>query len=162
MCRLLRCKTQALPIVDRYRVEQDKYAVVKNKKRVSEYGEVFTAEREVKSMCDLIPADVWKNIDSTFLEPSCGNGNFLVEIFSRKLTRCRTTDEALRALKGIYAVDLLPDNIAESRNRLYGMFSSVYGESDTAAKILSTNIVCGNTLTGKRADGTPIEFLVKD
>ena len=57
---------------------------IKSRKRVKEFAEVFTSEREVKAMCDLLPAEIWNNIESTFLEPACGNGNFLVEIFSRK------------------------------------------------------------------------------
>lgn len=58
---------------------------IKSKKRVSEHGEVFTAEREVKAMCDLV-AQECDRIDSRFLEPACGDGNFLAEILTRKLT----------------------------------------------------------------------------
>ena len=57
---------------------------VKSKQRVADRGEVFTAEREVKAMCDLV-ADECNRIDSRFLEPACGNGNFLAEIITRKL-----------------------------------------------------------------------------
>ena len=57
---------------------------VKSKQRVADHGEVFTAEREVKAMCDLV-ADECLRIDSRFLEPACGNGNFLAEIITRKL-----------------------------------------------------------------------------
>ena len=58
---------------------------VKSKQRVAEHGEVFTAEREVKAMCDLVKQET-ERIDSRFLEPACGDGNFLSEILSRKLT----------------------------------------------------------------------------
>lgn len=58
---------------------------IKSKKRVAEHGEVFTAEREVKAMCDLV-AQECDRIDSRFLEPACGDGNFLAEILARKLT----------------------------------------------------------------------------
>jgi type I restriction-modification system DNA methylase subunit len=57
---------------------------LKSKQRVANHGEVFTAEREVKAMCDLVK-DETERIDSRFLEPSCGDGNFLAEILSRKL-----------------------------------------------------------------------------
>ena len=50
--------------------------IIKSKQRVKEFAEVYTREREVKAMCDLISADVWDNIESTFLDPCCGNGNF--------------------------------------------------------------------------------------
>ena len=61
---------------------------IKSRKRVKEFAEVFNAEREVKAMCDLIPSETWEDITSTFLEPSCGTGNFLAEIYYRKLQRC--------------------------------------------------------------------------
>lgn len=57
---------------------------VKSKQRVADHGEVFTAEREVKAMCDLVKTET-ERIDSRFLEPACGDGNFLAEILSRKL-----------------------------------------------------------------------------
>ena len=57
---------------------------MKSKQRVAEHGEVFTAEREVKAMCDLVSQEC-DRIDSRFLEPACGNGNFLTEIITRKL-----------------------------------------------------------------------------
>ena len=57
---------------------------IKSKKRVAEHGEVFTNEREVKTMCDLV-AQECDRIDSRFLEPACGDGNFLAEILTRKL-----------------------------------------------------------------------------
>ena len=61
---------------------------VKSRQRVAAHGEVFTAEREVKAMCDLV-ADECSRIDSRFLEPACGDGNFLAEVLSRKLATCR-------------------------------------------------------------------------
>lgn len=60
---------------------------IKSRKRVKDFAEVYTNEREVKAMCDLIPTEIWDNIESTFLEPACGNGNFLVEILARKFER---------------------------------------------------------------------------
>ena len=57
---------------------------VKSRQRVADHGEVFTAEREVKAMCDLVKQET-ERIESRFLEPSCGNGNFLVEVLRRKL-----------------------------------------------------------------------------
>ena len=122
---------------------------IKSKKRVQDYGEVFTAEREVKALCDLIPAEVWENIESTFLEPSCGNGNFLVEIYARKLARCSTDAEAVKALASITAIDILPDNCNESRDRLRKMFLERFPDSDQLGavdEILQKNIICGDSL----------------
>lgn len=119
---------------------------IKSKNRVQKYGEVFTAEREVKAMCDLIPVDVWNNIDSRFLEPACGNGNFLVEIYARKLERCNTQEEALRALNSIYAIDIQADNCEESRQRLKQMYLTKFSYTQKVDEILNNNIICGNFL----------------
>ena len=130
---------------------------IKSKKRVRERGEVFTNPREVKSMCDLIPADVWENIDSTFLEPTCGNGNFLVEILERKLKLCKEPKDIARALKSIYAIDVMQDNVEESRKRLIELcsekcveFTTDYSQiADVMADCIETlqnNIVCGDSL----------------
>lgn len=119
---------------------------VKSKKRVKAYGEVFTNEKEVKAMCDLIPADIWENIEATFLEPSCGNGNFLAEIFKRKLDNCKDWQEGLKALKSIYGIDILQDNVEESRKRLIKMYVDRFGVSIEALFIVRENIICGDSL----------------
>jgi len=148
----------------------------KSKQRVADHGEVFTAEREVNAMLDLVKQEA-ERIDSRFLEPACGNGNFLAEILRRKLATVKsnygknTTEYeryAVIAVTGIYGVDLLQDNIEECQNRMFGIFDSEYSnvcrqkandETRNAVKhILKHNILCGNALTMKTASGTPIEF----
>jgi len=124
---------------------------IKSKKRVKEFAEVFTAEREVKSMCDLIPKEMWDNIESSFLEPACGNGNFLVEILERKLKRCKTVEQGLTALQSIYGIDIQADNVEESKQRLFDMFIKYFPKSPAttgliAVSILENNIKCGNSL----------------
>lgn len=124
---------------------------IKTRKRVRDFGEVFTNEREVKAMCDLIPAVVWENITSTFLEPACGNGNFLVEIYRRKLERCETERDGLKALASIFAIDIQADNVQESRERLKTMYRDKFPDaSDFALYIadltLKNNIRCGDSL----------------
>lgn len=127
---------------------------IKSKKRVKEFAEVFTSEREVKAMCNLIPQEVWENITSTFLEPACGTGNFLAEIYSRKLQRCKTEKDGLKALASIYGVDIQSDNVAESRLRLVEMFVDKFPEANdiarlTALAIATNNIVCDDALNPK-------------
>lgn len=127
---------------------------IKSKRRVEEFAEVFTAEREVKAMCDLIPQEVWENITRTFLEPACGTGNFLAEIYSRKLQLCKTEKDGLKALASIYGVDIQADNVAESRLRLVEMFVDKFTEANgfariTALAIATNNIVCDNFLNPK-------------
>lgn len=138
---------------------------IKSRQRVAEHGEVYTAEREVKAMCDLV-SDECSRIDSRFLEPACGDGNFLAEILSRKLAAVKkkykksATDyekNALLAVSSIYGVDILADNVAACRERLFKIWRKEYKSivktaysEDTERSvrfILSKNIVCGNALT---------------
>ena len=107
---------------------------VKSKQRVAAHGEVFTAEREVNAMLDLVKEETVR-IDSRFLEPACGNGNFLAEILRRKLnivnsrySKSRTEWElyAVLAVSSIYGIDILQDNAAECRERLFAIFDERY------------------------------------
>ena len=100
---------------------------MKSKQRVAEHGEVFTAEREVKAMCDLVSQEC-DRIDSRFLEPACGNGNFLTEIITRKLATVKRLYKrnpydyerySVVAVSSIYGVDIMQDNTEECRKRLY-------------------------------------------
>ena len=107
---------------------------VKSKKRVTDHGEVFTNEREVNAMLDLVKQET-ERIDSRFLEPACGNGNFLAEVLRRKLTvvdsrynKSQSEWEcySLTAIASIYGVDILEDNAIECRKRLFDIFSKLY------------------------------------
>ena len=138
---------------------------VKSKERVADYGEVFTAEREVKAMCDLVQ-DMCDQVDKTFLEPACGDGNFLAEILDRKLARVKKDAKAdaiqwewlsIRAVASLYGVDIMQDNAEECRERLFKQWDKAYKAAckkncndetrDSVRYILSKNIVCGNALT---------------
>ena len=138
---------------------------IKSRQRVAEHGEVYTAEREVKAMCDLV-SDECSRIDSRFLEPACGDGNFLAEILGRKLAAVKKKykksvidyeKNALLAVSSIYGVDILADNVAACRERLFKIWQKEYKSvvktaynEDTEKSvrfILSKNIVCGNALT---------------
>lgn len=124
---------------------------IKSKARVKERGEVFTAEREVKAMCDLIPEEVWQDITKTFLEPSCGTGNFLVEIYARKLKFCKDEKDGLKALASIVGIDIAEDNAFESRVRLMTMYCKAFPKASEASLLLASgilrnNIICGDSL----------------
>ena len=142
----------------------------KSKERVRDHGEVFTAEREVKATCDLVK-DETERIDSRFLEPACGDGNFLAEILTRKLQVVKkkygksVTDyekNSLLAVSGIYGVDILYDNVLACRKRMFDIWNDEYsrvckGAEDEQMRnaikfILQRNIVCGNALTLKCVD----------
>ena len=122
---------------------------IKSKQRVKDFAEVFTAEREVKAMCDLIPQETWDNIESTFLEPSCGNGNFLVEILSRKLNNCQNEREAFKAVASIVGIDIQADNCTESRARMKKVFLDKFpcANENLLELILANNIICGDSLS---------------
>ena len=113
---------------------------VRSKQRVADHGEVFTAEREVNAMLDLVKQET-ERVDSRFLEPACGDGNFVVEILRRKLeaAKKRSTPprkktplpiefekQSLIAVASIYGVDLLLDNVIACRERLYGIWNRLY------------------------------------
>ena len=129
--------------------------LIKSKERVKKFAEVYTPDYIVKDMCDLIPKDVWDNIASTFLEPACGNGNFLVEILARKYDRCKDVRDGLVALSSVVGVDIQEDNCAETRERLLAQFSERFNANDfcqvMAYKILQSNIICDDCLNPKTA-----------
>jgi hypothetical protein len=137
---------------------------VKSKKRVADHGEVFTNEREVNAMLDLVKNET-ERIDSRFLEPACGNGNFLAEVLRRKLAivdsrynkiQLEWERNAVIAVSSIYGVDILEDNAIECQGRLFNIFSKIYiNKFGTNGKleliksikfILTKNILWGNAL----------------
>lgn len=143
---------------------------IKSRQRVADHGEVFTATREVKAMCDLVEQETAR-IDSRFLEPACGDGNFLAEILSRKLAivkkkyRRSSYDYerySLLAIGSMYGVDIQKDNTIICQERLYKIWEKEYkavckkdcnDQTCAAAKfILSRNIVCGNALSLRCVD----------
>lgn len=123
--------------------------LIKSKQRVRDFGEVFTPAHIVKDMCDLVPEEMWISVDTTFLEPACGTGNFLAEILERKFKLCQSWEDGLRALKSIYGMDIQQDNVEETKQRLFDMYIKQYPKAPAisgliAAQILERNIVCGN------------------
>lgn len=125
-------------------------SLIKSKQRVKDFGEVFTPNHIVKSMCDLIPPEQW-TIESTFLEPCCGNGNFLVEIFERKLKLCQNEKDGIKALASIVGIDIQEDNVIESRTRLKKMFLDKFHNANAficlmVDMVIKNNIICGDSL----------------
>lgn len=147
-------------------------SLVKSKQRVADHGEVFTPLWMVDAMLDLVK-DESERIDSRFLEPACGSGNFLVRVLQRKLAAVELKygksdferrHYALLALMCIYGIELLADNIAECRANLLEIFSGYLAieESDNlhraASGVLSRNLVHGDALTMRDSGGQPITF----
>ena len=149
---------------------------VRSKSRVAAHGEVFTAEREVKAMCDLVKTET-ERIESRFLKPACGNGNFLTEVLSRKLAVVKKRygkspvdyqRYSVQAVMSLYGVELLPDNAAECRERLFALWEEEYIAAvknraeepcrEAVRYVLEKNILCGDAPTMCQTDGQPIVF----
>lgn len=143
---------------------------VKTKQRVTDHGEVFTAEREVNAMLDLVKQET-ERIDSRFLEPACGDGNFLAEILRRKLAVVKKKyrkspmdyeKNAVLAATSIYGIDILQDNVDACRERMFEIWDKEYRSvlkkevnedcREAVRFIFSRNIICGNALSLKKVD----------
>lgn len=147
-------------------------SLIKSRKRVADHGEVFTPAWMVDAMLDLVK-DETERIDSRFLEPACGSGNFLVRVLQRKLTAVELKygksnferqNYALLALMCVYGIELLSDNIAECRANLLDILVDYLEieESDdlyrAASYVLSQNLVHGDALSMLDSDSQPITF----
>ena len=146
--------------------------LVKSRQRVADHGEVFTPAWMVEDMLNLVNAES-ERIDSRFLEPACGSGNFLKAVLIRKFKTVenrygKSTFEknhhALMALMCIYGIELLPDNVEECRNNLQSIFDDYLGVDSSsqlhkaARSVLEANILQGDALTLTKSNGEHIEF----
>lgn len=144
-----------------------------SKERVTNHGEVYTRKREVNAMLDMVKQET-ERIESRFLEPACGTGNFLAEVLERKLrvveqrykqSQLEFERNAVLAISSIYGIDILPDNVQACRKRLFKVFDGKYNQCyKTTAKnecrnsakfILERNIIWGDALTLQTVDENP-------
>ena len=164
------CAPRAIPLPLPAPMERRADSLIKSKQRVADHGEVFTPPWLVEKMLDLVKGES-ERIDSRFLEPACGSGNFLVPILQRKLAAVELTygksdfekrHYALVALTCCYGIELLPDNIAECRANMLEVFAAYLklNEADelyrAAAHVLSLNLIHGDAMTMRDNDGDPI------
>ena len=152
-------------------IKQEKQVI--SKKRVTNHGEVYTSRREVNAMLDLVKQEA-ERIESRFLEPACGTGNFLTEIMERKLcvvvsrygkSQLDYERYAVLAVSSVYGIDILEDNVVECRKRLFEIFDQKYTslfkeaakeECRNAIKyILTRNIIWGDALDLKTVSDNP-------
>ena len=147
-------------------------SLIKSKRRVADHGEVFTPQWLVEQMLDLVKGET-ERIDSRFLEPACGSGNFLVPVLQRKLAAVEEKfgksdferqHYALLAVMCTYGIELLADNSAECRANMLEALADYLNLNETdelylaASYVLSQNIVHGDALTMRRDDGQPLTF----
>lgn len=150
---------------------QEKQVV--SKKRIADHGEVYTSKREVNAMLDLVKQET-ERIDSRFLEPACGTGNFLTEILNRKLiivesrygkSQLEYERNAVLSVSSIYGIDILKDNVSQCRQRLFGIFDLNYLRlfknktndncRESVRYILERNIIHGDALSLKTVGDNP-------
>lgn len=151
--------------------KQEKQVV--SRQRVSDHGEVLTGKREVNAMLDLVKSET-ERIDSRFLEPACGTGNFLAEILERKLRVVEARygkgqldyeRYAILAVSSLYGIDILEDNVQHCRQRLFGIFDLNYLRlfknktnddcREAVRFILERNIIHGDALSLKTMGDNP-------
>jgi hypothetical protein len=150
---------------------------VKSKERVSDFGEVNTSEREVNAMLDLVKQET-ERLDSRFLEPACGDGNFLIEVLSRKLriltkrfkkNQYEFEKNSVVVMGSIYGIDIQKDNVQSARDRLFDEYYSVYMnhfKNNPNQKLIKSirfivdqNIIHGDALTLEEETGKkPLTF----
>ena len=158
------------------KIMKKKEIQLKSKQRVKDHGEVFTPKHIVNAMLDLVKQET-ERIDSRFLEPACGTGNFLIEILQRKLAvveqrysknQIEYEHYSVIAISSIYGIDLLQDNVEETRERLFDIFNEQYTKKyknnckkecrDSVRFILERNILRGDALTLLTDNNEPIIF----
>lgn len=143
--------------------EDGEEKLVKSKQRVKDAGEVFTPRWVVRDMLDLDEIkDMSFDLDTTFLEPACGNGNFIIQILVRKLMSVSAEAfdiDVARSVASIYGVDIAEDNVKETRARMMNTIKHFYADNDMKLSrevecslwyILYRNIILGNTLEYKK------------
>ena len=150
---------------------------IKSKARVTDFGEVNTSEREVNAMLDLVKHET-ERLDSRFLEPACGDGNFLTQILNRKLevlvkkyknNQYEFERNSVVVVGSIYGVDILKDNAQATRKRLFDSFIEVYQKHfkeylnvnfiDSIKYMIEQNIIHGDAITLKKVcSDEPVTF----
>ena len=142
---------------------------IKTKKRVTKFGEVYTAEREVNAMLDLIDEYI-KDLSTTIMEPSCGNGNFLIEVLRRRLKLIKSISSSniqciyclLLSVSSLYGIDIQKDNVIECRIRLLNEIMKTIEITDDVKDLLTVilkkNIIAGDTLTMKESNGKDMQI----
>ena len=147
---------------------KNKEQQIKDKSRVSNFGEVLTSKREVLDMLNLVNTET-SRLDSRFLEPACGDGNFLTEVLNFKLNILEKNYSknqyefekfSIQIFTSIYGIDILEDNIVSARERLLNQYLVLYNKKfkssinqkllDCIKYILELNLVNADALSLKK------------
>lgn len=142
--------------------------LIRSKERVKKLAEVYTAKKEVDAMLNLIPKETWDKIDSTFLEPSCGDGNFIEAIIIKKLeylkkpkqikkNQIQLEFDILTTISSVYGIDICAENVERCKARILNLIQSYYSNNFNTinptiqfkkllAEIINVNYIVGDTL----------------
>lgn len=135
---------------------------MKSKKRIKQTGEVFTPDWLVREVINKSPLELWTDAAKTMIDPACGSGNFLVEIYKKKVAN---GSSPLQALQTLYGVDIMPDNIQECRKRLLHLSrdkTKLFLDSE-AIKAVRNNIRLGDALKFSMEDVfAPLNFASRE
>ena len=128
--------------------------MLKTKQRVKQTGEVFTPEWLASELLKKIPSNVLKDPTKTFLDPACGNGNLLIEIIKFRL---ESGIEPYWAIKTVYGVDIMFDNVEECKKRIVELAIGYRTKAtefytDLLKNVVEKNIKLGNLLNSNIDD----------
>lgn len=113
---------------------------VKSRTRVRKFGEVFTAQREVEAMCDLLPPEMYEP-GATYLEPCCGEGVFLLEVLRRKFRRCHSRADYSKALASVWGMDIQADNVANTIKSILELAREHFRPTKADEEVLMWHII---------------------
>lgn len=120
-------------------------AQIKSKERVEKFAEVFTAQREVEAMCNLIPDEMYEP-RTTYLEPTCGEGVFLLEILRRKFKRCKSRKDYSTAINSIYGMDIQTDNVKITIENIISLCEEYFKPSKADIETINNHIIMCDSL----------------
>lgn len=119
------------------------------KERIRQYGEVFTPQHIVEQMCDMLDEESGGTafeIDKTFLEPTCGDGVFVVEILRRKFKRCVKREDYTRALLSVWGMDIQERNVTATIANVEALCRELFRPTKRELEIINNHIIMCDSL----------------
>ncbi len=117
--------------------------LIKSKERVQKFAEVFTPQWVVNDMCDMLEKENPHAFDPefTFLEPSCGEGIFVLEILRRKFARCKKRVDFTTALRSVYGFEIQADNVKITIENVEKLCGEYFKPNKEELQIISDHII---------------------
>lgn len=118
---------------------------VKSKARVKDFGEVFTSSQTVNEMLDLLPEETFQP-EKTFLEPTCGEGVFILEILKRKFANCKKRKDYTVALGSVYGMELQEDNVLICIDNIINLCTEYFNPTKAEIELINNHIIQADSL----------------